>query len=345
MAVEKYDIKKDGPRPADKNEDGKITESERGNYRRARAKARRENEAGAKKAANDQQDKLTGAALEKEFGFAKDVIWSNPELRKLYKDAIAGQWEPEKFQAEFRSTKWYSEKADYARKAWAAEKTGGADWEAQLAEGREAIEDWAVRNGARLTDQQKNEFARRYWFQGWNDADRASMMDKELSQYIQNDEGFMRGQSGDVQESMMQAARRNGLTFSPGYFESAARSIASGLTTEDDWLREIREQAASKWPSFSDKIMSGLDVEDLASGYINTMANVWEVPSESINLDDPFIRQALQGRNEKGEPSMESLWDFEYRLKSDPKWTQTKNGANEVASVGMDILRRMGFQG
>jgi hypothetical protein len=74
------------------------------------------------------------------------------------------------------------------------------------------------------------------------------------------------------------------------------------------------------------------------------MAQVWEVSPDSITLDDPNIRQALQGVGEDGKPKMQGLWEFEYQLKSDPRWTGTKNGANEVANVGMDILRRMGFQ-
>jgi hypothetical protein len=38
------------------------------------------------------------------------------------------------------------------------------------------------------------------------------------------------------------------------------------------------------------------------------------------------------------------LWDFEQQLKNDPRWMKTKQATNDIASVGMDVLRAFGFQ-
>ena len=330
-------------KPADKNGDGVVTPRERKQYQQTKAQvaAAAKNKPGVFEPA---KDKLQEAQMEKRFGFAKDVVWSNPELRRLYQSAIKEGWTDEMFQSQLRGTRWYTENADYARKAWAAEQTGGADWTAQMEEAQQRVQDRATQLGAKMTPEMLSAMARRYVFEGWGEAARARMMDEALAGHITEKGDYYLGQSGDIQQSLMETARRNGINMSDGFYQSAAQSVARGLTTADDWDRELRSQAASKWPPYRDKILSGIDMQDLASGYINTMAQTFEIDPSSISLDDPYIKSALQGIDPKtGEPSMESLWDFEYRLKSDPKWTQTKQGANDVASVGMDVLRLMGF--
>jgi hypothetical protein len=343
MATVEYDIKKDGPRPADLNKDGKVTDKERGKYKDIKA----ENTAAAAKkpqAGKDQQDTITEAEMEQRFGFAKEVVWQNKELRGLFQKAIKEQWTDAMFQSQLRGSKWYENNADYARKAWAAEKTGGADWEAQMAEGEKAVEAWAVKNGASLTPEQKRAFARRYWFEGWNDPDRAGMMGTELSQLISTgDNGFMKGASGGIQAKLMDTARRNGLTYDQRFFEGAARSVAAGLTTEEDWDRDLRSQAATLWQPWSDKIMAGLDAQDLASGYINMMAQTMEVDADSISLHDPRLMKAITHVDDKGNAAPMGLYDFNQMLREDPAWMQTKQATDSVSSIGMDILRRFGF--
>lgn len=332
-------------KPADANKDGKVTPKEREKYKKVKAEAAAA-AAEKPKPGKDQQDRITEGEMEKRFKFAKEVVWSNKELRGLWQQAIKEQWTDAQFQSQLRGSDWYRNNAEYARNAWAAEKTGGADWQAQLDEASLKIRDRATRLGASLTDEQAKQYARRYIFEGWGDQARARMMDEALAGQITPDGEYLKGQSGDIQQSLMETARRNGMTMSQDYYQSAARSIAQGLTTEEDWQRQIREQAASKWPTFQSQIIGGIDMMDLASGYINTMAEVFEIDPSSITLDDPYIKSALQGiDSQTGQPATEGLYDFEYRLKSDPRWTGTKQGVNTIASVGMDVLRLMGFQG
>lgn len=335
-------------KPADLNKDGKVTPKEREKYRKIQA----ENAAGVVAAeaakpnpAAEQQDRITEEEMEQRFGFAKEVVWQNKELRKLFQLAIKEQWTDAMFQSQLRNSDWYKNNADYARRAWVAERTGGADWQAQLAEGEKAIEAWATKNGATLTPEQKRAFARRYWFEGWNDPDRAGMMSAELSELIgTGDNGFMKGQSGSIQQSLMETARRNGLTYDQRYYEGAARSVAAGLTTAEDWERDLRSQAASMWQPWSDKIMSGLDAQDLASGYINMMAQTMEIDADSISLHDPRLMQALTHVDDKGNPAPMGLYDFQKMLREDPAWMQTKQATDSISSIGMEILRRFGFQ-
>jgi hypothetical protein len=331
-------------KPADLNKDGTVTPKEREKYRKTKAEA----EAAAKakpKGSEPAQDKLSGAELEKQFGFAKDVIWQNKELRQLYQDAIREQWTPAMFDSKLKSSDWYANNAEYARKAWAAEKTGGADWQAQLQEAELKVEQRATAMGSPVSPEQKAALARRYIYEGWGDPARGGFMDDALAEMISTgDNGFMRGGAGNIQQKLMETARRNGIQYDQRYYEGAARSVAAGLTTEDDWLRDMRSQAASLWQPWSDKIMAGMDAQDLASGYINMMAQTMEIDADSISLHDPRLMKAITHVDDKGNPAPMGLYDFQMSLREDPAWKQTKQATDSISSIGMEILRRFGFQ-
>jgi len=330
MAPKKYD-------PADANKDGKVTKKEQQRYDKSQ-----NNGAGA-------GDTLSKGELEKRYNFAYDVITKNPELYALWRKATnakKGYWTAEEFESQLRGTDWYKNNADFTRKAWTAEQLGGADWDAQMEEARSRVQDAATQLGAPLSGDQIESLARDYIYKGWGEPSRQRMMEKAIAANIGPDAegGFMRGGAGDLQQRMMEISQRNGLTFSNDYYAAAARSVASGLTTEEDWLRQQREAAASQWPTWADKIMGGLNMDDLSSGYRNIMAQVYEVDPDSIDLKDPYMRQALTQVDDQGNPVPMGLWDFEQQLKNDPRWMKTKQATNDIASVGMDVLRAFGFQ-
>lgn len=328
-------------KPADLNKDGEVTPKERKKYKATKAAA--EN-ATTTDAYEPKRDLLNESQLAQRYGFAKEIIWQNKELRGLYQEAIKKGWTGVEFDRQVRNSGWYKDNAEFARKAWAAERVGGADWNAQVEEAKLKVQQRATDLGVQLQPGSLDSMALRYMREGWGEASRAQIMDSVLAEAMTAEEGYLKGEAGNLQEELAQVARRNGVSLSANYFTSAAKSVASGLTTEDDWRREVREMAASQWPTYSDRIMGGLDMEDLASGYINKMANVWEMDPSQIGLDNPYIKEALQGVDPAtGQPTTESLWAFETRLKKDPRWQNTQNGSNTIADLGMDILRRMGF--
>jgi len=157
--------------------------------------------------------------------------------------------------------------------------------------------------------------------------------------------GMLMGGAGNLQEQLRRVAESNGLRLSQSYYESAARSVAAGLTTAEDWQREVREQSASLWPSWSEKIMGGVDARELASGYMNVMAETFEIMPDQISLDDPYIRQALTATDDKGNARPVGLWEFQQKLRNDPRWMGTKQAEDEISGIANDVLRMFGFVG
>lgn len=302
--------------------------------------------AAEKKAAQREKDKLDRAELEASYKSAVGIIYAVPELQQLFEDALNSEWTAASVKAAVQSSDWYLANNEYFRTAWAKASIGGADWTATQETARLAVQAAATAKGRTLTAAELEANTQRYIYEGWGEVGRQQLLNDALAVGLTTGtDGFMAGAAGDLQQTLKDVANRNGLPLSQGYYESAAKSVASGLTTENDWIRDLRAQAASLWPSYADKINAGVDVGDLASGYVNTMANTLEINASEISLNDPSIREALSSFDDKGNPLPMGLWDFQNKLRSDPRWMNTKQATDSISETANTVLEMFGLRG
>jgi hypothetical protein len=295
-------------------------------------------------------DPLSRAELAKQYGYALRIIESDPEILALFERAVnakKGQWTRDRFIAELMDTQWWDDNNEYAREAIAAEAMGGADWNTKVETAQLAVQAMATNEGVDLSAEELRSLAEQTIAGGWDRPGREQLLRNALVSRIQTPgEGkFMEGRAGNLEQVWMQTAAANGLKLSRDFFSSAARSVGMGLSTAEDVERQIREQAASMYPTFSQQIMNGSNARDLASGYINMMAQELELDPELIDLGDPMIRQAMGGVDEKGQPKVEGLWDFQQRLRRDPRWMNTKSAADEISRTARVVLETFGMVG
>ena len=296
------------------------------------------------------KDQLSREELAAQYQNAVGVIYGNPELKGYFEQALNEGWSPDRLKVAIQNSDWYKNNNEYARTAWAQEAAGGADWQMNLDNAKQRVMEAAQQSGAQINDQEANALARRYVYEGWGDAARKGMMMKALSEeitYVPDERGVTRmvGGAGNLSDTLKQLANANGMTYTDNWYLSAAKSVASGLSSASDWERDIREQAASMWPIYGDKIRSGANVYDLASPYINTMAQEFEIDPNSIDINDSYIRSALTGVSEKGDPAPTGLWDFQKKLRQDPRWMNTSKAQNEITSGVGGIMQMFGLMG
>ena len=299
-------------------------------------------------------DVLDFSQLSKEYQFLAPLILAVDDLRNVWVEASNGGWEPPKIELEFRNTRWWKENNAYARRAFAeyqlSQQGQSADWQLRLDEARALVEEKAAALGARLTPQEKETLVQRVIYEGLDQPNREIFLDRAMSDQIrktgfgEGPEGF-RGAAGNFTDRLRSAASQNGLRFSDGWYENAARSVARRDTTEDDWYRDVQEQAASLFPVFADQIRAGASAYDMASPYINLMAQTLEISPSAITLDDPYIRQALGGFDPNGKPSAMNLWDFQRKLRSDPRWMNTNFAQNQVTGIADQMMQMFGLRG
>jgi len=296
-----------------------------------------------------------------EFDLIEGLINSDPDIARIHKQASEERWFDttigrERYKAAIQQTKWYQENNKYARAAITAfnlAKQGqGADWKTLLENARLQIEAKAAEIGAQLTPEQIKELESRYIYEGWGEDGRDALLTRALGNSINYQPNLtgasgksLRGLAGNVAENLRLTAINNGLAYDDQFYQSAAQSVAMGMSTQEDWSRDIRENAASLWPVFGQQIRAGVDARALASPYIQSMAQEFEINPQEITLSDPYIRSALGGFSSDGQPQATNLWEFQKKLRQDPRWMNTAKAQNEVTSVTGKVMQMFGLMG
>jgi gas vesicle protein len=131
------------------------------------------------------------------------------------------------------------------------------------------------------------------------------------------------------------------LDFSDIEIQTAARKIARGEISNDDFRSTIAQKAMVNYPQYAERLKQnpGSTLKDLASPYINLMAKELELDPEAIQLDDPILDKALRPDGTAGKLPTASLAEFRIALRNSPKWQYT-TAANEMAREGATALAR-----
>ena len=131
------------------------------------------------------------------------------------------------------------------------------------------------------------------------------------------------------------------LDFSDAELYTAAKKIARGEITNDDFRSTIAQKAAINYPQYAERLRQnpGSTIRDLASPYINLMAKELELDPNSIQLDNMDLDRALRPDGTAGKIPSVSLADFRIKLRNSPQWENT-TAANESARTAATALGR-----
>tara|TARA_B100000214_G_scaffold189046_1_gene136491 strand:+ start:825 stop:1808 length:984 start_codon:yes stop_codon:yes gene_type:complete len=285
------------------------------------------------------QDRISNELIGRDYQTAARLLQSDPFIRQLFETAIQQRQPVAAFEAALKNSDWYLERGEDFRKAWFSKTLGGADWEDQMEQARDAVGRQAVALGAVLSAEEVEKFAEDYIFNRWDKPNRLGLLNDALASKVQADQGSQIA----VRDALFALAQDNGVSVSDQWFNEASQSIARGDSTQADQEMWIREQAAAKHPLYADKIRGGLTVKALASPYTQRMAEILELNADGISLDDPLIGQALGGVDAQGNPMAMSYTDFENLLRQDPRWETTKNGMNTLMNTVTSFSKSWGF--
>jgi len=123
------------------------------------------------------------------------------------------------------------------------------------------------------------------------------------------------------------------------YIESYAR----GELTLDDVRRQARVLAKQQFPGLSSFIDQGINVKTIADQYKSQAATILELPSTTIDMNDPKFRVALDARGD-GESRALSFGEWETLLKTNPNygWQYTKTANKQALDIATTIARAFG---
>jgi hypothetical protein len=228
-----------------------------------------------------------------------------------------------------------------------------ADFLEKKKDSSEYVRRTAMNLGVPLDVTTLNDLTEQSMMFGWGEQANAYELERAI---LKTTPGGFEGESeadttdyvGDIgaNASKLQAlAYANGVEFNEGWYNSAAKSIASGLSQEDFWQQKIRQEAASTFPVFKDQIEMGANVADIASPYMKTMADLWELNVNDIKLTDPTLLGALTNYDEKGNARAMNLGAFRDQLRKDPRWMETDKAQNEIAGITSKVMEMFGLVG
>lgn len=137
------------------------------------------------------------------------------------------------------------------------------------------------------------------------------------------------GQTGASIADLRSYARAFGLKYTDSDFNRWSAEIFAGTTTTYDIQQKIRQDSASAFPVYADKILNGESVNSLGSAYLSSTANILELDPDSLDWNEPLLRKALQF-TQNGKPAVMPVWMFEEELRKDPRWQYTNNARESV---------------
>lgn len=288
------------------------------------------------------QDQLTRAELRAEYGVTARQLKVSDDLFNLFQRAFEGQWAKERFDSELEQTAWYRKNAAPMRNYLLLKAAGGADWTAKVKDTQEAIRQQAMAMGVNLNAEDIAGLATQSMMYGWGEKGQEYELQRAIAE-IPSRDGEYGGDIAKNADMLRATALANGVKLDEQWYQSKAKSIASGLSLPADAERQVREFAAQKTPGFAEEIMAGQDLTALVSPWRRMMADEWEMSETAIPLDDPTLMSAIGGFDEQGKPVKENLGEFGVRLRKDPRWLTTTAGQNKQISAMSGVLKMFGY--
>ena len=164
--------------------------------------------------------------------------------------------------------------------------------------------------------------------------------------------GISGGKAAETLQNLNGYIRDYGVNFSSDWANTAAQSVASGATTEQYWLDQVKKQATGTFPGLTDQINAGMSVRQAASPYIQTMSTILGLDPALINLNDNLLKVGLQGpgttdasgKQTPGNQPM-TMWQFEQAVRNDKRWETSKDAMDTLSNVGYNLAKSWGLVG
>lgn len=274
------------------------------------------------------------------YGWALALLNSDPSLKKLFEQAVKGDWTREKFRAELYKTTWFRTHGESARITLNMKYTDPEKWRDKVKQIYSNIQQLAGQMGIRANWQTLWDMAEDSLMFGWDN----SQLRSALSKYLTGSKNGYNGEAGQAEDQLRQYAYQMGVKLDDGALKGWLKGILNGTRTVEDYKGYLQKMAISAFPTLAEDIKGGMMVRDIAAPYMESMGRILEINSADLDLYDPTIRSAMTNvSQDSGKPELKPLWQFENELRKDPRWLKTNNAREGVNGVARQVLKDFGF--
>ena len=125
----------------------------------------------------------------------------------------------------------------------------------------------------------------------------------------------------------------------------AAKQIAMGEKTIQDYNVELQQIASKEYPQFADRFAKDptLTTFDIASPIISMLAKTWQMDPKTIKMDNPYVMSYLNYAGPDGKGKQPSYYDLLMKAKNDPKYDLTEEANENARDAATGLARAFGF--
>ena len=305
-----------------------------------------------------------------------EAIKQFPELREFFRRAIEGRWDANKQRQELNDpdNPWYSfwqAKGEYWRAGFQAQfgpdvTPGG--WRDRIDKALECNNASAGEKGVVLTEQERQNLARRYWYSEWSSDNDALLSWMQQRRATKEEQGTNVSDDPEAEADPLLPASRNAkireladLAESYGlFFDNETLGMWADAILDNkknvNGIQDTRfteflvQESRSKYAGFGDQLDADTNLRQLAGGYISELSRLLELSPADIRLTpdkmDPLLLRALTDIDpETGKPRRIPLWEFSKNIRQDDRWQYTNNARDTYMSAGTKFAKALGLAG
>jgi hypothetical protein len=312
----------------------------------------------------EQREEALDVAAGADFALPETIFNNVPSLKAILDRYVKENWTESKLRKAIRDDVWYRKNSaeikaryvqlyNYRDLVATGQASGSTDYEKQISTLERQIADKARQMGsgiasdpAALRKAAENMYITNVGIDDAMTTDFIAAAIRPIGSMIggQGKMGYS-GQALKDYQAIQEIARSNGFRVKdivPGAQteQQVLQGIATGRIDANRLAQDARTLAAQGQPQYvRDLLGQGYNLDQVYAPYRQTMANLLEINSDEIDLNDSTLRSAI---SDKGDMN---IYDFKKTLKADKRWQYTENAKSEVSDMTLKILRDFGFQG
>ena len=126
---------------------------------------------------------------------------------------------------------------------------------------------------------------------------------------------------------------------------TAAKQIAMGKMTLEEYNVQLQQLAKKEYPSFADRFDKDptLTTADIAAPVINLLAKTWQKDPKDIKFDHPIVMSYMNFAGADGKGKQPSMYDILLKAKADPQYQLTEEANNNARDAAVGLASAMGF--
>jgi hypothetical protein len=275
-----------------------------------------------------------------DYGWSLAFLRDNPQLKEVFDMAIDNNWSPARFIAEVQDTNWFKKHSDTWRQAIYLQATDPKTYQQRQNQIRASIADQAGALGIEVGDKVLNRWSEQALRLGWTDGQVRNHLARQVKIMGEHTVG---GELASTQEGLNRWAVDNGVKVNKKTMQSWLREIVRGNSTLEEYKQYITKMAVAQHPNWSKELRAGMSVAEIAEPYRNMAAQMLEMAPDDIDLNGRLLKQALSYKREDGKYDAMTMYDFEDKLRQDPRWMKTDNAKEQFMGTGSAVLKMFGL--